>query len=101
MYAGVVLDTGTISGRVTDPSGPVVPNAQITVVNTETNFTSDTRSNVDGLYRVSSLRAGPYRVTVVAGGFKPYVREGLELRVGENQEINAALEVGGTTESIQ
>jgi hypothetical protein len=94
------LDTGTISGRASDASGALVPNAQVTVVNTETNFTSDTRTNTDGLYRVSSLRPGPYRVTVAANGFKTYVREGLDLRVGDNLEINTPLEVGGASESI-
>ncbi|MDP9169870.1 MAG: carboxypeptidase regulatory-like domain-containing protein, partial [Acidobacteriota bacterium] len=95
------LDTGTISGRVSDASGALVPNAQVTVVNTETNFTSESRSNTDGLYRVSALRAGPYRVTVKASGFKTYVREGLDLRIGDTMEINVPLEVGAATESIR
>ncbi len=95
------LDSGTISGRVTDASGALVPNAQVVVVNTETNFTSDTQSNAEGLYRVPSLRPGPYRVTVSGAGFKNYVRDGIELRVADNVEVNAALEVGGASESIR
>src|ERR1017187_10844924 len=51
------LDTATISGRVTDASGAVVPGAQVTVVNTETNFENVTLSNADGLYRVPTLRS--------------------------------------------
>jgi hypothetical protein len=94
------LDTGVFSGRVTDASGAVVPNAPVTVVETSTNFLTDTKSNNEGLFRIPSLRPGPYRLTVKASGFKSYVREGLELHVGENQEINVALEVGGTTESV-
>jgi hypothetical protein len=42
------LDSGTFTGRVNDPSGAVVPNAAVSVVNTETNFTSDTKTNSDG-----------------------------------------------------
>jgi hypothetical protein len=94
------LDTGIFSGRVTDASGAVVPSAAISVVETSTNFTTETKSNNEGLYRLPTLRPGPYRLTVKASGFKSYVREGLELHVGENQEINAVLEVGGTTESV-
>jgi hypothetical protein len=94
------LDTGIFSGRVTDASGAVVPSAAVSVVETSTNFTTETKSNNEGLYRLPTLRPGPYRLTVKASGFKSYVREGLELHVGENQEINAVLEVGGTTESV-
>ena len=95
------LDTATISGRVTDASGAVVPGAQVTVVNTETNFENVTLSNADGLYRVPTLRPGPYRIEVKLTGFKAYVRDSLELRVGDNLAINAALEVGGTSETVK
>ena len=60
------LDTATISGRVTDSSGAVVAGAQITVVDVDTNFTSDTKTNVEGFYRVPSLRPGPYRLTAAS-----------------------------------
>ena len=94
------LDTGTISGRITDSSGAVVANAQVKVVNTATNFENDTISNAEGYYRVPSLRPGAYRVTVSVSGFKQHVREGLDLGVGENLDIDVALQVGGMTESV-
>ena len=94
------LDTGIFSGRVTDASGAVVPGAPITVLETQTNFTTDAQTNAEGLYRIPTLRPGSYRLTVKASGFKTYVRDGLELHVGENQEVNVALEVGGTTDSV-
>ena len=94
------LDSGTVSGRIADSSGALVPNAQVSVVNTETNFENTTTTNTDGLFRVPSLRPGPYRVTVKATGFKTYVREGLDLHVGDNLAVNGALEVGGMTESV-
>src|SRR5205807_10318454 len=77
-------NTGIISGRVTDPSGAVVPNAQITVTQIETNVNAVSETNSDGLFRVPSLINGPYRVTVTASGFKKQVRDGLTLRIGEN-----------------
>ena len=95
------IDTATISGRVTDASGAVVAGATITVVDVDTNFTSDSKTNAEGLYRVPSLRPGPYRLTASNPGFKTYVREGLDLRVGDNLEVNVGLEVGGATESIK
>ncbi len=95
------LDTATVSGRVSDATGAVVPNAQILIVNPETNFQNLTKTNNEGEYRVPSLRPGVYRLTVTTGGFKTYVRENIELRVGDNVEVNAVLEVGGTSETVR
>src|SRR5205823_559823 len=75
-------NTGIISGRVTDPSGAVVPNAQITVTQIETNVNAVSETNADGLFRVPSLINGPYRITITASGFKKQVRDGLTLRLG-------------------
>src|SRR5258708_6823980 len=47
-------NTGIISGRVTDPSGAVVPDAQITVTHTDTNVSANSVSNSDGLFRIPS-----------------------------------------------
>ena len=76
-------NTGIISGRVTDSSGAVVPNADITVTHTETGVDSVSKTNSDGLFRVPSLRDGAYKVTVAATGFKKLVRTGITLRIGE------------------
>ncbi|MGA3098154.1 MAG: TonB-dependent receptor [Bryobacteraceae bacterium] len=94
------LDTGTIAGRVSDATGAVVANAQISIVQTDTNFETLSQTNEEGLYRAQSLRPGPYRVTVTAPGFKRFVREGMNLRVGDVMELNLALEVGAVTESV-
>ena len=95
------LETGTFAGRVTDPSGAVVPNAVLTVVNTETNFTGNTKTNEEGLYQIPSLSPGPYRMTVTAAGFKQSVHDGLELHVAEKQEVNVSVELGVATETVK
>ena len=92
------LETGTFTGRVNDPSGAVVPNATVGVVNTDTNFTSETKTNNEGLYRIPSMQAGNYRMTVAAPGFKQSVHDGLELHVAEVQEVNVVVELGVATE---
>ncbi|HEY4087925.1 MAG TPA: carboxypeptidase-like regulatory domain-containing protein, partial [Bryobacteraceae bacterium] len=84
-----------------DPSAAVVPEATVTVVNTETNFTSETKTNTDGIYRIPSLRPGPYRMTVAAAGFKQAVHDGLLLHVAETQEVNSTVEIGVATESVK
>ncbi len=95
------IDTGIISGRVTDPSGAVVPGAKLTITQTATNFASASQTDSDGVYRVPSLQPGTYRVTVTAPGFKTFVQDGVILRIGEDLGVNVKLEVGATNESIE
>ena len=64
------IGTSTMTGRVTDSTDAIVPGASITVVHTGTNFTFNTTTNADGLYRVLSLNPGMYRITAEAPGFK-------------------------------
>lgn len=94
-------DTAAITGQVTDPTGAVVVGAQVTVANTDTNLESVTQTNAEGMYRIQPLRPGPYRVTVVAAGFKRSVREGLVLRLGNTMALNPGLEVGAVAESVE
>jgi hypothetical protein len=94
-------NTGIISGRVTDPTGAVIPNAQITVTQTETNVDAVSESNSDGLFRVPSLLNGPYKITITATGFKKQVRDGLTLRIGENLNVDIRMEVGSVSDSVE
>ncbi len=93
-------NTGIISGKVTDQTGAVVPNAQITVTQTDTGVNSVSQSNTEGIFRVPALRDGPYKVTVAAAGFKQEVRQGIDLQIGQILDLSIKLEVGATSESI-
>jgi hypothetical protein len=95
------IDNGNITGRVTDQSGAIIPGAQVTVTQTAMNFETVTQTNVEGLYRAVQLRPGPYRVTVVAQGFKRYVRDNLELRMAATLAVNIQLEIGAVAESVE
>jgi hypothetical protein len=95
------INTGTIAGTVTDPSGAAIPAVKVTVVQTETNFESHALTNSEGLYRVQSLQPGLYRVIFEAAGFKRLVQEGFDLRVGDVLPVNARLDVGQVSESVQ
>src|SRR5579862_8029462 len=94
-------DTGVITGTVTDASGAPVPNVQVSIVQTETNFHFTSVTNNDGIYRVQSLQTGPYKVTFEAQGFKRLVNEDITLRVGDVLPVNAVMQVGAVTESIE
>src|SRR5688500_13502041 len=95
------IGTSTITGRVTDSTGAVVPNVNVAVVQTTTNFTFNATTNNEGLYRVLSLNPGNYRVSFESQGFKKVVRDAVELRTGETLPVDAVLQVGNVSESIE
>src|SRR6185295_4425964 len=94
-------DTAVLTGTVTDTSGAVVANAQVTTVNVSNNFETATVSNSEGIYRIPFLRPGTYRVRITAPGFKSFVRDNVELRIGATLPINGVMEVGAVAESVQ
>jgi len=95
------IGTSTITGRVTDPTGAVVPNVSVTVVQVGTNFTFTAVTNEEGIYRIPSLQPGHYRITFEAAGFKRAVRENVDLRTGDTLAVDMTLEVGAVTEAIE
>jgi len=99
--ANAQVSTGTITGTVTDSSGAAIPNVKVTVIQTDTNFQSNALTNSEGFYRVPSLQPGTYRITFEAAGFKRFLQVGVDLNVGSVLPVNAKLEVGQLTESVQ
>jgi len=95
------IGTSTITGRVTDSTGSVMPKVSISVVQIETNFTFNATTNDDGLYRVPSLQVGTYRLTFEAPGFKKVVNDKIELRTGDVLAVDAVMQVGSVTEQIE
>ena len=95
------LNTGSITGIVTDPSGAFVPGAKVTVRNMATNVTRETVTSGAGAYTVSNLVVGTYEVAFQAPAFKKLVRTGLALDVTQVVRVDAAMEVGAVTESVE
>src|SRR5579859_3428737 len=93
-------DRGTITGTVTDPAGAVIAGAMIQAKNEATGIIYSAASSATGNYTVPQLPAGTYNLTVAAMGFKQLVRTGLTVEVAGIIRIDAAMEVGATTESI-
>ena len=90
----------TLSGAVTDPSGAVIPNAQVSIKNTATGVVTNGTTNSAGLYTVPNLLPGPYEVTTSAAGFGAEVRSGITLTVGQQQLLNVALRLGKASQTI-
>jgi hypothetical protein len=91
---------GTISGRVTDPSGAVIPGAQVVVTNSAMGTKTSLKTNQDGFYQASFLIPGVYHIEVTAAGFKKDVRDGIEVRVSDRLEVNLALELGASEQTV-
>ncbi len=92
---------GSITGKVIDPQGAVIPGATIVVTNTETNVSNRTATNQTGYFEVNLLNPGKYMVTVEAPGFKKSVRAGLELNVGGRIDIDLQMQVGQLAETVE
>src|SRR5262249_17958011 len=95
------VGSSTISGRVVDATGAVVPNVNVSAVQVATHFTFNALTNSDGLYRIPSLQPGQYRVTFEAAGFKKVVRDAVDLRTGDNLAVDMELQVGSVSESVE
>jgi outer membrane receptor protein involved in Fe transport len=90
---------GAVSGTVTDPTGAVVPKAQVTVTETQTGVQHKVITNEQGLFSVPSLPPGNYSVSIQAQGFKTYV-EKFPLLADQAHSITAQLQLGEATQNV-
>src|SRR5690348_3737526 len=100
LYAQAVSNA-TVTGRVTDEQGAVVPEARIQITGVSTGAVYNVVSNADGMYTVVGLPIGAYTLQAVVPGFQTYVQTGIELRVGDNVQINIAMKVGAVAEKVE
>jgi hypothetical protein len=94
-------DRATITGTVKDISSAVLPGVQVRATNIGTGEVQITTTDNQGLYRVGNLAVGNYAVSFTKSGFKSLDRKGITLLIGQVAEIDAALQVGGTTETVE
>jgi hypothetical protein len=90
-----------LSGTVVDPSGAVVPNADVVLRNTATGAVESARTDSNGSYSFSGVEAGPYSLSISSQGFKTTQFSQINLRPGFNNSINATLSMGSVSESIE
>jgi Carboxypeptidase regulatory-like domain/TonB dependent receptor len=95
------LDRGSITGFVTDPSGAVIPAAQVSITDTATDVTIHLTTASDGGYTARSLNPGTYRVTAEQAGFRKTVQSDVVVGVNQVLSVNLALQVGSQGETVQ
>jgi Carboxypeptidase regulatory-like domain/TonB dependent receptor len=99
LVAQETLNTASVSGRVTDPQGAVVPGALVTARATDTNVVRETVTDHEGRFRLSYLKVGRYEIKVALQGFADATRV-LTLTVGSAFELPIALKVGTLDTSV-
>jgi hypothetical protein len=90
----------TLSGTITDATGAVIANAQISAKNTATTLVSSTTTNSDGFYSIPNLLPAEYQITISAPGFSTK-QTTLTLTVGAKQVLNLAMAVGQAQQVVQ
>ena len=91
----------SITGTVTDPTGSVVPNANVTITNTATEVASHGVTSSAGSYTVTDLIPGNYTVRVEVPGFQTAVHTGVLVDVGRPSTVDVSLQTGAVTQSIE
>src|SRR5438094_2914790 len=86
------IDTGLISGKVTDTTGAVVANATVSAEAIQTRSVRKTVTNQNGFYTISTLQPGEYELSAEAAGFS-IIHQRLEVSVGSRSTLNAVLVV--------
>jgi len=92
--------TATLSGTIMDPSGKVVPGADVSITNVDTGVARETKTNGDGIYVLPALQPGRYRVIVTKPGFKQVALTDVTLNTQDSVSRNFNLEVGAVSETV-
>jgi outer membrane receptor protein involved in Fe transport len=92
--------TGSITGNVTDSTGAAIPGATVTITQITTNSVHTTTTSDVGSFTVTQLPPGDYTVKIDKAAFKSYQQQKLTLAIDQTAQINAALEVGSSGETV-
>jgi hypothetical protein len=95
------VDTGSITGTVTDPSGAVVSGARVTLTNEGTGTSLSTTTGADGVYEFSPVRIGSYKLDLSAGGFKKEIQTHVVVDVSARVPANFKLQPGAVSETVE
>jgi hypothetical protein len=92
--------SATVAGLITDSTGAEVADATATLTNLNTGTVLTAVTNSSGLYHISGLLPGVYRVNITKQGFKSIVKDDIELHVQDEVSLNFTLQIGSVSESV-
>lgn len=98
--ASAQATSGTLTGQVTDPSGAVVPNANVTITDTQHGTSVTTTTNPQGLFTRTQLANSTYNVSVSASGFQQAQQRNVVVDVDRETRINVTLPLAGTSQTV-
>src|SRR5262245_48982568 len=98
-YAQETVNFASLSGRVVDQTGAVVPGAHVSARQSETNIEGESTTNDEGRFRFPYLKVGPYELTVHLDGFSD-ARRTVRLTVGSAFDVSIALTVASLDASV-
>ncbi|MGA9668010.1 MAG: carboxypeptidase-like regulatory domain-containing protein [Terracidiphilus sp.] len=90
----------SLTGRITDPRRSVIRDATVQATNTSTGVSYQGLTNEAGIYYVSDLPPGRYRIEVEKLGFISVIESGIILHVQDALEVNFEMELGSVSESV-
>ena len=103
LCAPIVLtqtESANISGTVLDAAGAMVPNASVVAESLDTGAKRSTISSSSGVYALSALRVGHYRVSVTAPGFEVLTWDNVQVQVGQNLTLDPRLQLSATRTTV-
>jgi len=95
------LYSGTVTGTVSDPTGAIVPNAKVTLVDQNKGYAFDATTDSAGRYLFRSVAPGTYKIKVEAKGFQSEEQLGVAVDVSQNLSIDFSLKVGAATDVVE
>jgi Carboxypeptidase regulatory-like domain len=93
-------ENATITGTVLDPTGAVVPNAEITLTNTATSQIRTATSNTSGIYLFANVGVGRFTLSAAAKGFQKYTKTDITVNTAQTLQENVTLTVGSETQTV-
>jgi hypothetical protein len=95
------VDTATITGVVTDPSGAAVAGAEIVAVSQSTGLDYRTSTAESGVYVLTALPVGTYDLEIKGSGFQTVRRRGITLNAGTRARIDTTMTLGQVAEVVE
>lgn len=89
----------TVTGTISDSTGAIIPNANVSVTNTATGIERRAQANAEGVYVITTLVPGEYALVVEQQNFKRFVQN-ITLNARDRRSVNVALEPGSPDETV-